>query len=275
MATEKLPYPAPGLAKMLVTLCEYCDELREAMYTCGTCNYQLCLRCAYQHRDTRGRTPHPAMYADCNGRRDVTATASVVTVERLVELHAQRAAREAAKSQSQVDAARAAPPPPIDVEKLQELHQLTQRLYYLWTSKYDGVAQLYWTTKSYAQQVADVEFWRRLRTANEKRMPHFKMTLLDWTPLEWAAAAAGEMGELQGVLVKMKRSQEVNSASAGTDVTHADLRARAQAEWADIIIYMDILAWRLGIEPIAAVRETFDKKSEALGSAVRFGGDKS
>ena len=79
----------------------------------------------------------------------------------------------------------------------------------------------------------------------------------DWSPTDWGCAAAGEMGELCNLLKKMRRG------------THVELKDVAY-EIADTVMYLDLLAARLGIELDLAVREKFNIVSERLGLKNRL-----
>src|SRR5689334_12432803 len=84
-----------------------------------------------------------------------------------------------------------------------------------------------------------------LRAANIPRCEEGFGPLGRWSPLEWGGAAAGEMGELCNLLKKMRRGEVV------------DLQAVAH-EIADVIIYLDLLSARIGINMGLAVVRKFN-----------------
>lgn len=97
-----------------------------------------------------------------------------------------------------------------------------------------------------------------LRKANVKRcINSFKHSLDDWSEMEWGCAAAGEMGELCNLLKKRKRGEDI------------PLKA-VMDEIADVIIYLDLLAAKLGLHLSGPIREKFNETSEKKGSDIRL-----
>lgn len=100
----------------------------------------------------------------------------------------------------------------------------------------------------------------RLRLANVTRSEtSFGHALNDWSPSDWAMAAAGEMGETCNALKKRLRE----------DVDAPDLEDVGD-EIADTICYLDLLAARLGIDLGEAVRRKFNKVSDRRRSEIRL-----
>jgi len=99
--------------------------------------------------------------------------------------------------------------------------------------------------------------FKQLRMANRTRCEGAFHPIEEWSPTDWACAAAGEMGELCNMIKKERRGE------------HADRLAMAH-EIADTVIYLDLLAERLGIDLGVAVREKFNIVSERVGSKVRL-----
>lgn len=109
-----------------------------------------------------------------------------------------------------------------------------------------------------------------LREANVKRLPEFKNNRgdvahdaadgSDWSLNDWAVAATGELGEACNVLKKVRRG----------DLSLDEALPMLRQEFADVVIYMDLLAKRAGIDLGEAVMETFNKKSEKVGSRIRI-----
>lgn len=93
--------------------------------------------------------------------------------------------------------------------------------------------------------------WQKLRETNVKRCETaFNHKLNEWSHLEWAAAAAGELGELINKLKKRHRSlSQSDKEVTDTDIAH---------EIADTILYLDLLAASLGIDTARAIKEKFD-----------------
>jgi len=92
---------------------------------------------------------------------------------------------------------------------------------------------------------------RRLKKANASRCPHYGHFIEDWTPTDWACAVAGEVGELCNFIKKAKR---------GDDILLKDIAKEA----ADVIIYLDILCQRLGIDLHDAIVSKFNESSAKL-----------
>jgi NTP pyrophosphatase (non-canonical NTP hydrolase) len=97
-----------------------------------------------------------------------------------------------------------------------------------------------------------------LRKANKKRcIESFKHSLEDWSEMEWGCAAAGEMGELCNLLKKRRRGETI------------PLKA-VMDEIADVIIYLDLLAARLGVHLSGPIRDKFNEVSDRRGSTIKL-----
>lgn len=101
--------------------------------------------------------------------------------------------------------------------------------------------------------------FNRLRDANVRRTADSYRPVSDWSPTDWACAAAGEMGEVCNLIKKLRRSE-------GDGVEMADVAD----EMADVIIYLDLLAYRLTIDLGAAVKRKFNKTSDEVASSVKL-----
>ena len=109
-----------------------------------------------------------------------------------------------------------------------------------------------------------------LRSANERRLPQFKNRLgepahsepdgSDWSDAEWLQAVMGELGEYANVRKKLRRG----------DFTRDEALPIMRDELADVVCYLDILAFRLGIDLGEAVRDKFNRVSERVGSDVKL-----
>lgn len=94
--------------------------------------------------------------------------------------------------------------------------------------------------------------------ANELRRPEFKGGP-QWTPQTWALALAGEAGEVAGaVLGKFEQGKPITLDDIGDEI-------------ADVVLYADLLAQRLGLSLEDVVRRKFNRVSERIGSSVRIG----
>lgn len=107
-----------------------------------------------------------------------------------------------------------------------------------------------------------------LRGGNVARLPEFKNRKgeiahskadgSDWTPAQWLQAVVGELGEYANLRKKMERG----------DIAPDDAVPMLADELADVVIYLDILAFQLGIDLGAAVMSKFNSVSERVGSSV-------
>lgn len=112
-----------------------------------------------------------------------------------------------------------------------------------------------------------------LRGANIKRLPTFKNAKgepahsepdgSDWSPAQWLQAVTGELGEYANIRKKFERG----------DINEEEFHALARAELADVVTYLDILAFRLGIDLGNAVIEKFNFISDRVKSPIKIHSD--
>jgi NTP pyrophosphatase (non-canonical NTP hydrolase) len=131
-----------------------------------------------------------------------------------------------------------------------------------------------------------------LRFVNSKRCEESFHRIDSWTPTDWMTAIAGEVGEAANLVKKLRRIESDGldvpqnremiewvygdaGASAASTVAPNELRAaverelvkRLGAELADVVIYVDLLAARLGIDLGQAVIDKFNATSKKVGSS--------
>lgn len=121
--------------------------------------------------------------------------------------------------------------------------------------------------------MADRLTFATLRRANLARLPTFKNPHgepahsepdgSDWSLADWLTATAGELGELANLLKKVRRG----------DLTLDEARADLGRECADVVTYLDILAFRLGVDLGPAVVGKFNEVSRRVDSPVRIAAD--
>jgi NTP pyrophosphatase (non-canonical NTP hydrolase) len=70
----------------------------------------------------------------------------------------------------------------------------------------------------------------------------------DWTLGDWGNALAGEVGELANVVKKIRRHQSGHATGYNTPELD-ELRSRFVEEVADVLLYLDLLVWKAGVEP--------------------------
>ncbi len=97
-----------------------------------------------------------------------------------------------------------------------------------------------------------------LRSKNVLRCEDVFHPLDSWSPTDWGCALAGEAGEACNLAKKMRRGEDVPLL----EMSH---------ELADVVIYADLLAARLGIDLGQAVKDKFNIVSARKGSKVRLG----
>jgi NTP pyrophosphatase (non-canonical NTP hydrolase) len=109
-----------------------------------------------------------------------------------------------------------------------------------------------------------------LRAANTARLPQFKNARgelahsqpdgSDWSDSDWLMAVTGELGEFANLRKKVLRG----------DLTMEQALPMLADELADVATYLDILAFRLGVDLGAAVVDKFNRVSERVGADVRL-----
>jgi NTP pyrophosphatase (non-canonical NTP hydrolase) len=115
--------------------------------------------------------------------------------------------------------------------------------------------------------------FQTLRQANKNRLPLFKNSKgdiahskddgSDWTPADWMTATMGELGELANFMKKVRRG----------DSTLEEMRENIEKEFADVVIYLDILASQYGIDLGEATRKKFNEVSERVDANMFINSD--
>jgi NTP pyrophosphatase (non-canonical NTP hydrolase) len=110
-----------------------------------------------------------------------------------------------------------------------------------------------------------------LRHANLQRLPLFKNSKgkiahaapdgSDWSLAEWLESVVGELGEYANNAKKFRRG----------DINGDEFKALAAKELADVQIYLDILAYRCGVDLGAATRAKFNEVSFRVGAPIYIG----
>lgn len=112
-----------------------------------------------------------------------------------------------------------------------------------------------------------------LRGGNCARLPLFKnkhgeaahsqQDGSDWSDAEWLEAVVGEIGEYANLRKKLRRG----------DLTREEALPLLADEIADVVIYLDILAFRLGIDLGEAVMDKWNRTSQRVGVGLRLEAD--
>jgi NTP pyrophosphatase (non-canonical NTP hydrolase) len=109
-----------------------------------------------------------------------------------------------------------------------------------------------------------------LRAANVARLPQFKNAKgepahsepdgSDWCLAQWCNAVTGELGEAANIIKKIERG----------DITLDDARVALGKEFADVVTYLDILAFRAGVDLGDATRDKWNEVSARVGCNLRL-----
>jgi NTP pyrophosphatase (non-canonical NTP hydrolase) len=113
-----------------------------------------------------------------------------------------------------------------------------------------------------------------LREASASRVARWhKGGLEEWSVTDWATAMMGEAGEMCNAIKKLRRI-ETNAHNINVPERHLtevkDAIKFIAKEMGDTLIYMNLLAQRLGIDLEKSVIEVFNQKSEEYGFPERL-----
>jgi NTP pyrophosphatase (non-canonical NTP hydrolase) len=106
-----------------------------------------------------------------------------------------------------------------------------------------------------------------LKSSNLRRCEAAFHKLMEWTPTDWACAMAGEAGEACNLIKKLRRLDGADKALDSPKLRAAIVR-KAGEELADVVIYVDLLAARLGLDLGSEVRKKFNKVSKKRGVQI-------
>jgi NTP pyrophosphatase (non-canonical NTP hydrolase) len=119
-----------------------------------------------------------------------------------------------------------------------------------------------------------------LREANVERLPLFKDAKgrtahseadgSDWSVADWMTAVVGELGELANVMKKVKRGDytldDIDPKGDGTKT----VRQTMSDEFADVVIYLDLMAYQYRLNLGMAVADKFNEVSRRVGCNVNM-----
>jgi NTP pyrophosphatase (non-canonical NTP hydrolase) len=93
----------------------------------------------------------------------------------------------------------------------------------------------------------------------------FRHSVNNWSLLEWAGAAAGEMGEAANICKKLRRQeQKIGGEWAARDLERAKLLSALADEIGDVLAYLSLLASAAGIDMGEATARKFDHVSDRI-----------
>lgn len=113
--------------------------------------------------------------------------------------------------------------------------------------------------------------FNELRGKNAKRCVESFHPIEDWSPTDWGCAMAGEAGEACNLIKKLRRLDSVPDGPKKT-LQRIDLVKRIGDELADMVIYADLEATRLGLNLGTCVVDKFneDSDSDDVKSSVKL-----
>lgn len=97
--------------------------------------------------------------------------------------------------------------------------------------------------------------FKTLRAVNLARCEQAFHPLDSWSATDWACAMGGECGEALNLIKKLRRGELITREEIGKEL-------------ADVVIYADLLATRLGINLGEAVIQKFNEVSDRVGSDI-------
>lgn len=106
-----------------------------------------------------------------------------------------------------------------------------------------------------------------LRQANVSRIPRFRNKKgelahnhdgSDWILSQWTNAVLGELGELSNLIKKIERG----------DFSLEEAHSECAKELADVATYLDILAFRMGVDLGQAIVDKFNEVSDRVNAGV-------
>lgn len=112
-----------------------------------------------------------------------------------------------------------------------------------------------------------------LRIVNSRRCERHYHPIADWSPTDWACAMGGECGEALNLVKKLRRLEgTTNEQTVGAiqNQTRDELVSAIGDELADLVIYADLLASRLGLSLGNCVVGKFNATSKKIGSVMQL-----
>ncbi len=134
-----------------------------------------------------------------------------------------------------------------------------------WCSEHvDGRTRGVWRNLSFAL-MSQVNARRCVRWHG----PDWKSPDDQWTAADWSNAMCGEAGEAANIVKKLRRL-EGSFPSTVPSLPRERLTQELADELADVVLYADLLAQKVGIDLGDAVRRKFNRKSHEQGFEERI-----
>lgn len=103
-----------------------------------------------------------------------------------------------------------------------------------------------------------MDILKQIKDANRARCPEFGQGhLLNWSVERWALCVAGEAGELCNMVKKQILGKDIPDEEIGKEI-------------ADIVLYCDLLAQRMGFDLGRLLIAKFNEVSDRIDSSVRI-----
>jgi NTP pyrophosphatase (non-canonical NTP hydrolase) len=115
--------------------------------------------------------------------------------------------------------------------------------------------------------------FKEVTEASVRRCQEAWCEIQEWSPNDWGVAMAGECGEACNILKKLRRIDtpcDNPQAKARDNKTRDELKADLADELADTFLYLNLLAYVMGISLEEAIVRKFNKVSEEIGSDERL-----
>lgn len=109
-----------------------------------------------------------------------------------------------------------------------------------------------------------------LRSANVKRCEESFHPVTSWSVTDWAVAVGGEVGELLNLIKKVRRFEDSEKVGINPRNLQKPEPVEIANEAADVVIYLDLLCARQGIDLGEAVRRKFNQVSDDCGSEEKL-----
>ena len=98
----------------------------------------------------------------------------------------------------------------------------------------------------------------------------YKSKVYEYSAMEWGCKVAGETGELCNVLKKLRRIEDKKEQYNKESETEETLLKQAADEIGDVVIYLDLLAKRIGLNLSDCVKNKFNYNSELIKSKYKI-----